>query len=535
MGDSPSIDIGSMSQMLQTLFGTPTTTTKKSGDTGALTNQINTAAGNAANPLGVMQPVVNNAVQQAAIQFAPTLQQQNTSGMYNSNVNSMLSSYAQAQAASQAAGLVANYSNSQSQIAATAAAQLAQANSTAKQSTAGLIPSGVQTLLGAGTIASGVYNNAGKVVNAVSDPAGTFGDTMLGRAIGLGPNANIPAGANTVIPEAANQLPAEVTTAPLADAPAAGANAVLPDAVNVPAAVQSVPLASPTSFDAATSVGASATDAATSVGADTAGIGAQTTQAMQSLSMGVDPAAMGIDNLIGGGTLGDAFSGGAGTISSAIGDTIGTSASSFAGTAIDGGANIAGDLFGGAGSILDFGAPTMIGDLAGVGGDMAMIGADGAAIGGMAAADSAMVAGMAGEGAAAGSEILASLPMIAASVVCTALMDQRRISKHWWLLGTLHFENNYSYVAKKAYWFWAKPAARYMRRQPNSVFSKVLGRVFYHRAEYVANFMGSSTARKTLRGFLAYAAVDVITTVIGVATLQWIPDSKGSPKKKELA
>jgi len=519
------------SSLLASIFGSGQTKSTTTGNTGALQNVLNTANTNASNPYAVLQPVISNAMYQAAMQFAGTAQQQNTSGMYNSSVNSMLSSYAQAQAAAQSAATVANYETSQQQIAASAANGIAQADKSTVSKNQGLLPTGVSQTLEIGGLGYGVYNHGGDVINAASDPVGTFKSTMLGKAI-FGEPASSPSGALTSSEMVNQSIPtigynetgigvagASANTGNDAAALSAYNSGAL-DKTSADMAEQGVGAQQTASLDALTSgnipgvtIGGDAgmtsagTDAA-AVSTDTAAMGTAPASSIDIASIAGTGTEASVDTGIASGITGTDAAAGIGSLAS--GDTGTAALSQFD------------DAFSGTGLINP-----------GEGGALAptedLLGGEGVEA---AAEDSALEAtgeGVVEEATGGGiADVLSSIAeaAAAASVICTAMLDTGKMPRAWWYYGSMHFNKRYSRLAKQSYWAWATPVAKLMRKKPSHPISRFFAKVFYNRAEYVAaSVERHGYAKKRTKGFIAFWGVEILTTIVGIITLQWLKPS----------
>lgn len=115
-------------QNLQELTDTTTTASKEA--IAAARGNLNTATSGVASYKSDTLDVVNNIIQKAAVGFGQTRAQQNSSGLYNSTSNTLLTGFAAGQAASDAAATVLNYKTSEQQLAEAASGQLIDATRT---------------------------------------------------------------------------------------------------------------------------------------------------------------------------------------------------------------------------------------------------------------------------------------------------------------------------------------------------------------------------------------------------------------------
>jgi hypothetical protein len=123
-----------------------------------------------------------------------------------------------------------------------------------------------------------------------------------------------------------------------------------------------------------------------------------------------------------------------------------------------------------------------------------------------------------GGGAAAGiADSIEASPALAAAawIVCTELMHQGRLPKRWWAVGSKVFDA-YPEIAKRGYYLWAIPSVHHLRRKPNSIYSRVLARIFNWRAEDIAARAGVKGARKLWRGRAVTAALALPCLALGL-------------------
>lgn len=170
------------------------------------------------------------------------------------------------------------------------------------------------------------------------------------------------------------------------------------------------------------------------------------------------------------------------------------------------------------------------------GADLAGAGAAGAealsALGaGAEAADAGVLTASAIGAADAGADAAAAAAATAlAWIVCTELNRQNKLPRSHYVAGAKRFEE-YSNVAKQAYYIWAIPARKLLREKPNSLVSRSLSVIMRNRTEYLAAKNGSKDAETTLVGLASTVGVHVFTTILGLL-LFWRIDWTG---KKDLS
>jgi hypothetical protein len=91
-------------------------------------------------------------------------------------------------------------------------------------------------------------------------------------------------------------------------------------------------------------------------------------------------------------------------------------------------------------------------------------------------------------------------------IICTELMRQKKMPKRYWLTGSKAFAG-YPDAVKRGYYVWAIPSVSHLRRHPDSLYSRFLGKVFGWRAEDLAARAGVAGARKLWRGRAVTAAL----------------------------
>lgn len=86
-------------------------------------------------------------------------------------------------------------------------------------------------------------------------------------------------------------------------------------------------------------------------------------------------------------------------------------------------------------------------------------------------------------------------------IICTELHRQKRLPTRYYIYGARTFAK-YPEFGKQAYYLWAVPCVKHLRKHPTSLFSWVLEKVFYSRAEYLSAQQGLRGAKKTFLGLL---------------------------------
>ncbi len=125
--------------------------------------------------------------------------------------------------------------------------------------------------------------------------------------------------------------------------------------------------------------------------------------------------------------------------------------------------------------------------------------------------------GTIGMGAAdvGGGAAASALPAAAmAWIICTELVKQKRLPRRWWAAGAKVFAA-YPEIAKRGYYVWAIPSVRHLRRKPNSLYSRLLCKVFNWRAEDIAARAGVKGARKLWRGRAVTVALALPCLALG--------------------
>lgn len=491
---------------------------------------------NATNP-SMTNAVVQNIMNQAAIAFAPTAVQQNSSGMYNTSTLQMLSAQAQGQGVAQSSAAVLNFQTQQQQLAQASAT--AGLNSTSTQTSAdskqtapaiNVASSPIATALSYGTgalsIAKFLFPDQTKsITDAITAPLKNGVKSLFGGG------SNTAAGG-------AGAGDAVDTSVPTGGAPSGvdGSSFMTADAGNV-ATDANVGPAIESGGDSLTSAGGAVSDSfdqgastLASFGDDTGGtvadlgsnLGKDLTDAGGDVS---EAAAGGIDAASSAGDVADSFAsaGDVANFSSGI-------ASDAAGGIADEGANVGGEIAGDAASA----AFSTASGIAAVGGLIHLAGSE---IGGdlgtgvQAVGDLLSPAnGIADVGAAIGDAIGGTAGQVvdvltdpigaisdAVSVVCTVMKEQGTIPEGQWKRSSAIFRN-YNHASQKSYWLWARPSAKFIKAHPQYLVSKALQSLFKARTSHVIG-------HKTAYGLFARSLIFIITVTVGVvsgvAPVEW--------------
>jgi hypothetical protein len=87
------------------------------------------------------------------------------------------------------------------------------------------------------------------------------------------------------------------------------------------------------------------------------------------------------------------------------------------------------------------------------------------------------------------------------SIICTELHKQGKLPRKFYVPSAIIFKN-YDARGKQGYYIWAKPVVKYLRKDPNSFYSRIISKTFNLRNEYLAGVCGVSKARKLISGFI---------------------------------
>lgn len=434
-------------------------------------NVIDQATANANNP-ALTDQLVQNIMRQASEAFAPVQAQSQASGMYNNNTLSLLKNDAQARATQQSADAVLRYRTSQQQIAEAASGKLLAANQSKVSRTASSPAATPLALLGAGLKGVNILDKTGAISGAK-------------KALGFGQNTE-------GLPDNFSEANAP-TSASDAEALIGGGGGAPGDA-GIGTGFGSGGIDAGGSFgEAGTSLGgltqviggdSGLLDAAADASLGEAGLldtagGAASDAATTGISVG---AAAGPTDVLGldASSLGSDVSGGIsdslnvsdGSIGSQVGAGIGSELAGSQGLDLAG--STLGDVAGQATS-------DVLGSTAGDIASSAAVDVGGEAIGSAASSIGADVGG-------------------AVWIVCTELMKQGRMPKRYWIYGSNKFAG-YPEIIKRGYYFYAIPAVRHLRANPNSRLSWFLDKLLNGRAEWIAAQGGLRGASKTVRGF----------------------------------
>lgn len=527
----PPNTLGNVSQLISQLApiflgsGKATSTTNASPGAIASNQQImQQALANSNNP-DATNAIVQNIMNKAAVNFAPVIGQQNAAGMYNSSTLSMLSAQASGEATAQSAQAVLNYQTQQQQIAAAASAAGLNASKTTVSQTAPAVDPTLSILSAVGSLGlnglktffpettKSIEQSAISGVKSVGNSILDTGKSVVNSITG---NTGVD-GADAVIApsNSAGELGTKVASDVsdfASDAGGGGSGQVLDAGSAVSSVANSA--GSSVSSDAASG---GILDAASLAGDDAA---IDTTGAI----LGDAGAATAADIASFGGTAADF---GADAASSIAGEAAGETASSIAGDVAGG---VAGGVAGLAGGISAVGgaihlAGSLIGGDAGTGiqavGDL-LSPINGIADVGAAIGDA--VGGTAGEAIDVATDPIGSAAS-AVSLICTVMKEDGYMSEMAYKKSSAKFRN-YTRASQKSYWLWARPAARYMRNNPDSYFSYLLRCLFAARTNAI-------TGDKSWKSLLARIFVATFTTVLGVVTLQWI-DFPGNKMQRGL-
>jgi hypothetical protein len=519
---------GDLQALLSAIFGSPKETITTTGNTGPLEQVTNTASSNAANANAVMAPVIQSAMQQAAVNFAPTRQQGNTAGLYNSNVAKMLQDYAMAQAASQSAGQVVQYGTNQGQIAAGAAGNLANANKVTTQQSGGMLntimSSGALPVISGGLGALTLANKAGNIGAVLQNPGNALAASQMGQLFGMqttGQQLATAAGNTGVAPGAvefggyfgggdmSGFSGMDDAGGVLVDQSMSGSAMNFGNGIDTQAALDGLINSTNTGDAVSTgadviSGGAGVADIAGGAGADIVSNGADFGGYFANMGSGITAADIAADS-------GDAISGGMSLMDGGF-DSIDAA---FAGA--DGAVDVASNMGEGVsmiGDAMDFGGEYVPYISNAYHGAMAMQalsdGDYGSAvlngieaipvIGNIVSAGEAVFNAVSGDG----------------SVVCTQLYNWGEIPVGWHRASTVHFYKRYSQLARRGYYFWALKAVCHMRKNPHTKVTRAIADTMYYRTEYIAAQAGCRGAKRTVKGFAAFWAVEIFTTVAGL-------------------
>lgn len=86
-------------------------------------------------------------------------------------------------------------------------------------------------------------------------------------------------------------------------------------------------------------------------------------------------------------------------------------------------------------------------------------------------------------------------------IICTELMAQNKLNRRFYFSGLQVF-NSYKDEYKRGYYIWGVPTVHYIRKHPDSLYTKMWVSISNARIEYLAAQYGNRKARKTIYGFL---------------------------------
>ena len=422
-GASPGIQLASL---LTNMMGTTeTTTTNPSSGAMAGSNQVlSQALSTSTNP---QDALVNNILQQSAIKFAPTLSQGlGGSGLYNNTTLQLMQNDAQGQAVAQSASAVlqaqqsalqtaANVSNAQLNASKTTkAVQKPNVMSMLTQAIPGVLVGALAKKLGVGDLADKAFQSVSDLLSPAS--------TEIGNPIASGSLTQLGANQAFGVTDAAGNV-----------------------------------VGSSADFSALDASSVAAGELSTGVGSTVAGgITADVAPTVEEMAAGAEPmVAQGLDGVAGNGTASISASDMLASAPTDVGSTVASgldASSAGAGTASDiGGALGEGDISSAAISS-DIGSGIAADTGAGIAADA------GAGV----AAD--VGAGIADAGAAdAGGSALGDLA-VAASVICTELYRQGKMTPWEYSVELALAAKKLSPEAVAGYHYWGIPYTRLMAR-----------------------------------------------------------------------
>lgn len=477
---SGGVDLANLIGTLSPIFlgqGAKTTSANVNPGIATLLNNVNATASNNANNPNATDSIIQNIMRIAAQNFAPITAQQNSSGMYNSTVLSMLQNQAEAEATQQAALPVLNFKTQQEQIAASSASDLLRATtgSTTKQApslSSTLLQAGLLGLSGVTGLKSGISaykaiseKGIGRATSdylGITDPATKTPAATTGT--GGTTTASVDAANSGLIadPTAANYTPGSVSTGgldvsggavPVSSAPDAFASATAPD----------FGAGLGNSLEASNLIAAQTPDAPSGASTD------ELTQ-QNAAAEAQDP-----NSGLSAGEIGGVAAGG---VAAGVG-----------------GAALAGAF----GSTVELGAVTAVGE---------------------------------GAAAAEGGSLLETIGTAAAAawIICTELKKQGKMPARHYYYGSKVFANYWEY-GKRGYYIWAIPSVRHLRRNPTSYYSKTLGVVFRARAEHLAANAGCKEANKSILGFAVTHGLWWVCAALAITVCQFVKEERYNPYK----
>ncbi len=100
-------------------------------------------------------------------------------------------------------------------------------------------------------------------------------------------------------------------------------------------------------------------------------------------------------------------------------------------------------------------------------------------------------------------------------IICTELIRQGRLPREYYKPGFAVF-NNYPRIIQEGYYVWAIPSVLHLQKYPQSLYSKLLERVFNWRAENIAAHASVEGAKKQWKGAAVTAVLYPICFLCGV-------------------
>lgn len=530
-------------------------TTVNAGDTGSLQQLLATLLPQITGTDST-NDVVNNILNQAAVAFAPQRSNENGSGMYNTSALSAMASQAQGLAAGQASQAVLQHQTAAAQLATTAAGDISRVNSTSTRTAAPSTTTGTSVTpanstlqgltgaLGVGTGALSLYKNKDVITKLLGlDKTGTqptqqaldeASQTGAQQAYGPGDASGFngtsgfndgsiaQAGPVDPSPVAGQSLQVGDTSGVGGNFQTAGFNSNIfdsaPDAGISDGGIADAGVFTPPEPTAAAPDVPSFDPANTLIsngdGTYVNGLG-ESVDLTPNLESGYSPSGFSnkaSDILIEEGQQGnEGIVGPTDQLQTAFQNYFGGDTSAFDGLSSDAlnaeGFDASSAVDGDFASSLGFDAGTDIGaDAAGE------AGIEGAAdIGvGLAADTTAEATGVL---ATAGAESAAEGAAAAAAfwIICTHLTQKGKMDKRDWQTGARFFLR-YPQWGKEGYWFWAIPALRFMKAQPDHWFTELVTILFRSRMDHIAN-------RKCVSSFFSFWLVEIFSAACGVVVL----------------
>lgn len=98
-------------------------------------------------------------------------------------------------------------------------------------------------------------------------------------------------------------------------------------------------------------------------------------------------------------------------------------------------------------------------------------------------------------------------------IICTELHKQGKLPTRYYIYGARAFAK-YPDYGKQAYYVWAIPCVKWLRKYPYSLFSRFLESIFNARAEYLAAKEGLRGAKKSFKGLVVIGVTYALCWVI---------------------